>query len=196
MDSSLEKLVYLADEDDAEETFLLYMNEFLAIQIHNNLSSKSKGTHEPLYSTLDEKYNAIAYDFSPKLEFLLASRLHNVVPVYFMDTFEEKSKVFELLKINVNLFTYDTSLGMIFDEFKRLSSIYKGLEDGDLKGEALKEKATLEGLWGHENKKGKKFCSWLKESFGNYDELDYELILKLKEYWWGKKEDDASSEEA
>ncbi|GKC84795.1 hypothetical protein Tco_1140512, partial [Tanacetum coccineum] len=73
---------------------------------------------------------------------------------------------------------------------------YKGLEDGDLKDEALKEKATLKGSWGHENRKGKKFCSWLKESFGNYDELDYELMLKLKEYWWGKKEEDESSEDA
>ncbi|GJR07996.1 hypothetical protein Tco_0790648 [Tanacetum coccineum] len=73
---------------------------------------------------------------------------------------------------------------------------YKGLEDGDLKDEALKEKATLKGSWGHDNRKGKKFFSWLKESFGNYDELDYELMLKLKEYWWGKKEEDESSEDA
>ncbi|GJZ73688.1 hypothetical protein Tco_0637834 [Tanacetum coccineum] len=29
---------------------------------------------------------------------------------------------------------------------------YEGLEDGDLKEEALKEKAILEGSWGHENR--------------------------------------------
>ncbi|GKC77922.1 hypothetical protein Tco_1128696 [Tanacetum coccineum] len=104
MDSSLEKLWYLADEDDEEETY---------------------GTHESLYSTLDEKYNAIAYDFSPELNFLLASKSHTVVPVYSLNTFEEEykveSKVFDLLKIDVDLFTYDTHLGMIFDEFSQLS---------------------------------------------------------------------------
>nr|GEX46508.1 hypothetical protein [Tanacetum cinerariifolium] len=48
MDSSSEKLWYLADEDDEKETFVFDMNEFPAIQIHNNLSSKSTGTHESL----------------------------------------------------------------------------------------------------------------------------------------------------
>ncbi|GJS82930.1 hypothetical protein Tco_0749471 [Tanacetum coccineum] len=57
MNSSLEKLWYLADEDDEEETYVFDMNEFSAIQIHNYLSSSSEGTRESLYSTLDEKYN-------------------------------------------------------------------------------------------------------------------------------------------
>ncbi|GJU45596.1 hypothetical protein Tco_1202862 [Tanacetum coccineum] len=73
---------------------------------------------------------------------------------------------------------------------------YEGLEDGDLKEENLKEKAILEGSWGHKNRKGKNLYSWLKESFGNYHELDYELMLKLEEYWWGKKEEEESSEDA
>ncbi|GKB37821.1 hypothetical protein Tco_0882763 [Tanacetum coccineum] len=46
---------------------------------------------------------------------------------------------------------------------------YEGLEDGDLKNEALKEKSILEGSWGHENREGKNFCSWLKESFEWFD---------------------------
>nr|GEW43075.1 zf-BED domain-containing protein [Tanacetum cinerariifolium] len=73
---------------------------------------------------------------------------------------------------------------------------YEGLEDGGFKEETLKEKVILEGLWGHENRKGNNFCSWLKESFGNYRELDYESMLKLEEYWWGKKEEEESSEDA
>ncbi|GJZ17980.1 hypothetical protein Tco_0554103 [Tanacetum coccineum] len=73
---------------------------------------------------------------------------------------------------------------------------YKGLEDGDLNNEALKEKAILEGSWGHENREGKNFCSWLKEYFGNYQELDYEHMRKLEEYWWGKKEEEESSKDA
>ncbi|GJX19102.1 hypothetical protein Tco_0221779 [Tanacetum coccineum] len=46
---------------------------------------------------------------------------------------------------------------------------YEGLEDGDLKEETLK-KAILEGSWRHENRKGKNFYSWLKESFGDDDD--------------------------
>ncbi|GJX64107.1 hypothetical protein Tco_0298450 [Tanacetum coccineum] len=42
---------------------------------------------------------------------------------------------------------------------------YEGLEDSDLKDEALKEKAILEGSWGHENREGENFCSWLKDCF-------------------------------
>ncbi|GJW80964.1 hypothetical protein Tco_0144939 [Tanacetum coccineum] len=103
MNLSFEKLWYLADEDDEKETYVFDMNEFLAIQIHNNLSSKSVGTHESFYSTLDKNYDAIACDFSLELEFLLASESH---------TF-----------IDVDLFTCDTPLGTIFDEFSRLSSM-------------------------------------------------------------------------
>ncbi|GJZ32254.1 hypothetical protein Tco_0577690 [Tanacetum coccineum] len=125
MDLSLEKLWYLADEDEEEETYVFDINEFSAIQIHNNFSSKSAGTHESLYSTLNEKYDAITCDFSPALEFLLASESNTVVLVYSLNTFEEEykveSKVFDLLKIDVDLFTYDTHLGMIFDEFSQLS---------------------------------------------------------------------------
>ncbi|GKE18285.1 hypothetical protein Tco_1425862, partial [Tanacetum coccineum] len=40
---------------------------------------------------------------------------------------------------------------------------YEGLEDCDLKDEALKEKAIFEGSCSNENRKRKNFCSWLKE---------------------------------
>ncbi|GJT88507.1 hypothetical protein Tco_1070224 [Tanacetum coccineum] len=86
MSSSFEKLWYLVDEHDEEETYVFNMNEFPATQIHNNLSSKSVRTHESLYSTLNEKYDAIACDFSSELEFLLAYESHTVVPVYSLDT--------------------------------------------------------------------------------------------------------------
>ncbi|GKE96218.1 hypothetical protein Tco_1581073 [Tanacetum coccineum] len=76
MNSSFEKLWYLIDEYDEDETYEFDMNEFPAIQIHNNFSSKSLGTQEALYYILDEKYDVIACDFSPKLELLLASELH------------------------------------------------------------------------------------------------------------------------
>ncbi|GJS20039.1 hypothetical protein Tco_0448671 [Tanacetum coccineum] len=143
MDSSLEKLWYFVDEDDEEKTYVFDMNEFPAIQIHNNLSSKSAGTHESLYFTLNKKYDAIAYDFSPELEFLLASESHIFIPIYSLDTFEEEykveSKVFDLLKINVDLFTCDTPLRMIFDEFSRLSS----MEDDLFAYEEIETKGKL-----------------------------------------------------
>ncbi|GJS68380.1 hypothetical protein Tco_0682945 [Tanacetum coccineum] len=28
------------------------------------------------------------------------------------------------------------------------------------------------------------FCAWLKRCFGNFHELDYELLVKLEEFWW------------
>ncbi|GKB04580.1 hypothetical protein Tco_0832723 [Tanacetum coccineum] len=127
MDSSLEKLWYLADEDDEEENYVFDLNEFPAIQIHSKLSSKFVGTDKSLNSTLDEKYDAIPCDFLPELEFLLASESHIVVLVYSLNTFEEEYKiefkVFDLLKIDLDLFTCDTPLEMIFDEFRRLSSM-------------------------------------------------------------------------
>nr|GEV16444.1 hypothetical protein [Tanacetum cinerariifolium] len=54
-------------------------------------------------------------------------------------------------------------------------------------GEALEKSVSNSsmqgGSWGHENRDGNNLCSWLKECFGNYQELDYELMRKLKEYW-------------
>ncbi|GJX54759.1 hypothetical protein Tco_0283128 [Tanacetum coccineum] len=40
---------------------------------------------------------------------------------------------------------------------------YDGLEDGDLKVEALKEKAIVEGSWGQEHRKGMNFYAWVKK---------------------------------
>nr|GEW98781.1 ATP-dependent DNA helicase PIF1 [Tanacetum cinerariifolium] len=103
------------------------MNEFSAIQIHRYLSSKFEGTHESLYSTLNEKYDVIECDFLPELGFLLASKSQAIVFVYSLDTFKEEykveSEVFNLLKIDVNVFTYGTPLRTILDEFNNLSSI-------------------------------------------------------------------------
>nr|GEV41903.1 RNA-directed DNA polymerase [Tanacetum cinerariifolium] len=60
---------------------------------------------------------------------------------------------------------------------------FRRLEDDELKDEALKEKAILEGSRGYENRKGLNFYSWLKQCFRNYQELDYKLMTMLQEYW-------------
>ncbi|GJZ05226.1 hypothetical protein Tco_0538501 [Tanacetum coccineum] len=95
MNSSSKKLWHLAEEDEKEESYIFDMNEFPTIQLGGNLSSNSES--------------------------------HIVVPVCSIGTIEEKLKIdakkFNLLKINDNLFTYNTPLGVVFDEFKRLSSM-------------------------------------------------------------------------
>ncbi|GJY44706.1 hypothetical protein Tco_0432919 [Tanacetum coccineum] len=60
---------------------------------------------------------------------------------------------------------------------------YDDLVDRKLKEEALKQKAIYERSWGDAKQGVMNFCAWLKRCFGNFHELDYELLVKLKEYW-------------
>ncbi|GJT58956.1 hypothetical protein Tco_1002489 [Tanacetum coccineum] len=60
---------------------------------------------------------------------------------------------------------------------------YNELADGNLKEEVLKQKAIYERSWGDASKSIMKFCAWLKTSFGNFHELDYELLVKLQDYY-------------
>ncbi|GJT37897.1 hypothetical protein Tco_0937762 [Tanacetum coccineum] len=59
-----------------------------------------------------------------------------------------------------------------------------GFSDGNLKEEALKQKAIYEKSWGDASQSVMNFCAWLKRSFRNFHELDYELLVKLQDYWW------------
>ncbi|GJS36629.1 hypothetical protein Tco_0535011 [Tanacetum coccineum] len=61
---------------------------------------------------------------------------------------------------------------------------YNKLADGNLKEEALKQKAIYEKSWGNASQSVMNFFAWLKRSFGNFHELDYELLVKLQDYWW------------
>ncbi|GJZ94462.1 hypothetical protein Tco_0666665 [Tanacetum coccineum] len=69
---------------------------------------------------------------------------------------------------------------------------YNELTDGNLKKEALKRKAIYEKSWGNASQSVIKFCAWLKRSFGNFHELDYELLVKLQDYWWKVKDQECS----
>nr|GEU38560.1 SGNH hydrolase-type esterase domain-containing protein [Tanacetum cinerariifolium] len=167
------------------------MNEFLVIQIHNNLSSKSAETHKSLYSTLDEKYDGIAYDFPPELEFLLASESHTVVPLCSLDTFEEEykveSEVFNLLKIDVHVFTYDTPLGMIFNEFSRLSSMEDDLFTYEQFEEYMEIKRRLEVDRVNTDLEfdptNVEFAKWLASKFNNHNTMDRYKKNALWLYW-------------
>ncbi|GJY71544.1 hypothetical protein Tco_0475247 [Tanacetum coccineum] len=57
-------------------------------------------------------------------------------------------------------------------------------EYGKLKDEALKQKTIYKRSWGDATQGVMNFCAWLKRCFGNFHELDYELLVKLEEYWW------------
>ncbi|GKD11716.1 hypothetical protein Tco_1196123 [Tanacetum coccineum] len=53
-----------------------------------------------------------------------------------------------------------------------------------LKEEALTHKARIEESWGDATLGVMKFCEWLKNSFENFHELDYNVLVKLEECWW------------
>ncbi|GKE60892.1 hypothetical protein Tco_1511259, partial [Tanacetum coccineum] len=58
---------------------------------------------------------------------------------------------------------------------------YDSLTDSSLKEEALKQKAIYEKSWGYVTQSVINFCAWLKISFEDFHELDYELLVKLEE---------------
>ncbi|GJW22851.1 hypothetical protein Tco_0033473 [Tanacetum coccineum] len=60
---------------------------------------------------------------------------------------------------------------------------YDELVDGKLKEETLALKAKIKGLWGDETSGIMKFCKWLKDSFENFYEIDYNVLVKLQECW-------------
>ncbi|GJR50704.1 hypothetical protein Tco_1401225 [Tanacetum coccineum] len=61
---------------------------------------------------------------------------------------------------------------------------YDELADGKRKYETLALKAKIEGSWGDATPGVMKFCGWLNNSFENFHELDYEVLVKLQECWW------------
>ncbi|GKB00670.1 hypothetical protein Tco_0828663 [Tanacetum coccineum] len=61
---------------------------------------------------------------------------------------------------------------------------YDELADGILKEETLMHKAKVEESWGNATPGLMKFCAWLINSFGNFHELDYNVLVKLQECCW------------
>ncbi|GJS88820.1 hypothetical protein Tco_0771456 [Tanacetum coccineum] len=61
---------------------------------------------------------------------------------------------------------------------------YDKMIDRGLKQETLKYKAQIEESWGDATPGVMKFCAWLKNSFKNFHELDYDVLVKLEECWW------------
>ncbi|GKE78835.1 hypothetical protein Tco_1544955 [Tanacetum coccineum] len=61
---------------------------------------------------------------------------------------------------------------------------YDDLMDDCLKDEALMQKAIYGKSWGDGTQSVINFCAWLKWSFRNFHELDYESLVKLQDCWW------------
>ncbi|GKA26965.1 hypothetical protein Tco_0713133 [Tanacetum coccineum] len=69
---------------------------------------------------------------------------------------------------------------------------FKNGKDGKLMEEALKKKAIYERSWGNATQGVLNFCAWLNGCFRNFHELSYELLVKLKEYWWKMNDHECS----
>ncbi|GJX16140.1 hypothetical protein Tco_0216972 [Tanacetum coccineum] len=115
----------------------------------------------------DVKYDPTNVEFAiwGDEEVLIENELSNLEE----EDLREDIEIAEIFKIETDIFDFETPLY------------------GDLKNEALKEKSILEGSWGHENREGKNFCSWLKESFEWFDnhepmEGDDDDIGDLEDY--------------
>ncbi|GJR54953.1 hypothetical protein Tco_1405474 [Tanacetum coccineum] len=100
-----------------------------------------------------------------------------------------------LLKIDIDLFTYDIQEIKTYDEYEQELNNdeakgtdepwwYDELADGKLKDETLAFKAKIEGSRGDATPGVIKFCRWLKCCFKNFHELEYEVLVKLQECWW------------
>ncbi|GJY31807.1 hypothetical protein Tco_0415302 [Tanacetum coccineum] len=118
----------------------------------------------------------------------------------------EGDETVEVFRIETDIFLFETPLCKEFKEFNHLLHIDVDVLTQDLPG--FKTYEDYKNTCGHVEWPT---CNWRddgyynevdlprvirEESFGNYHELDYELMLKLEEYWWGKKEEEESSEDA
>ncbi|GKE34351.1 hypothetical protein Tco_1453673, partial [Tanacetum coccineum] len=61
---------------------------------------------------------------------------------------------------------------------------YDELADGKLKEETLMHKEKVKESWGNATSVVMKFYAWLINSFENFHELDYNVLVKLQECWW------------
>ncbi|GJX30234.1 hypothetical protein Tco_0238313, partial [Tanacetum coccineum] len=61
---------------------------------------------------------------------------------------------------------------------------YDELADGKIKEETLMHKEKVKESWGNATFVMMKFYAWLINSFENFHELDYNVLVKLQECWW------------
>ncbi|GKB26471.1 hypothetical protein Tco_0865872 [Tanacetum coccineum] len=133
------------------------------------------------------------------VELMEKMRIENNLFDYETPLCTEFKEFHHLLKVVTELFTHDIERTMTYEDYEsELNNVvwvgymtyfqdyewYDDLTDSSLKEEALKQKAIYEKSWGDATQSVINFCAWLKRSFGNFHELDYELLVKLEECWW------------
>nr|GEY69106.1 RNA-directed DNA polymerase, eukaryota, reverse transcriptase zinc-binding domain protein [Tanacetum cinerariifolium] len=134
------------------------------------------GTHKSLHSTLDEKYDAIACDFSPELEFLLAFKSHTVVYIYSLDTFEEEYKTSNL-EIIKKLIKKSRKVCLLHKkQFEEYMKIKRRLEVDGINTNVEFDPTNVE------------FAKWLASKFNNHKTMDRYTKNALWLYW--KRVDD------
>nr|GEU40006.1 retrovirus-related Pol polyprotein from transposon TNT 1-94 [Tanacetum cinerariifolium] len=106
-----------------------------------------------------------------------------------------------LLKIDTDLFTFNIQGIGTYEEYELNNTVTRDLEepwsdngyhinyydelaDGKLKEETLMHKEKVEESWGNATPGVMKLCAWLINSFGNFHELDYNVLVNLQECWW------------
>nr|GEU70249.1 hypothetical protein [Tanacetum cinerariifolium] len=89
---------------------------------------------------------------------------------------QDQSGTYEEYKLN-NAVTRDLKGPWLDNEYDELA-------DGKLKEETLMHKEKIEESWGNVTPNVMKLCPWLINSFGNFHELDYNVLVKLQECWW------------
>ncbi|GJY62546.1 reverse transcriptase domain-containing protein [Tanacetum coccineum] len=103
----------------------------------------------------------------------------------------EGNEIVEVFRIETDIFLFETPLCKEFIEFNHLLQIDVDVLTRDLLGFKMYEDYNNAWIYKWNSK-----VPWVDEKPWNYHELDYELMLKLEEYWWGKKEEEESSEDA
>ncbi|GJX80297.1 hypothetical protein Tco_0328446 [Tanacetum coccineum] len=109
-------------------------------------------------------------------------------PLYI--AFEE---FIRLLKINSDLFTYiqefktydEYEHELNYDETQGLNEQCSDI-DGYCNGGELSRmvRERIEGSWGDATPSIMKFCTWLRDSFENFHELGYDVLVKPEECCW------------
>ncbi|GJZ14737.1 hypothetical protein Tco_0550414 [Tanacetum coccineum] len=178
--------------------------------VSNNKPLEIKKQRDTYAREVDMEYNPSNLVFAKWLASKFYNHLEmdwytkNALWVYWMRGDDEVFNEFSyLLKVDTELFTHDIQRTKTYEDYENelnneldepwsedgvLYEIYHewydDLMDDSLKDEALMKKAIYEKSRGDATQSVINFCTWLKWSFKNFHELDYESLVKLQECWW------------
>ncbi|GKA84469.1 hypothetical protein Tco_0806064 [Tanacetum coccineum] len=100
---------------------------------------------------------------------------------------DQNENILKIFKIEGNFFDLETPLFCSGGELSGIVRVgnmtyfqdhrwYDEFADGKLKDETLALKAKIEGSWGEATSRVMKFCEWLRNSFENFCEIDYNVL--------------------